>query len=711
MTVNPMIPRPHQRAAVEDALTKFELTDRLQLRMACGTGKTYISALLKQRLNANLTVFFVPTIYLAYQSYTAWREQIADLGRVLIVCSKGGTTLDDEWLDEMASTAIVSTREPILRECLQGPRPLTVFCTYKSAPKLVGILNDLHAVVDFTVCDEAHNIAGRRDKQAQCVLHELESSKTVFLTATPRLSVSDDAIGMDDPDFGEVAYNLSFKNAVELGILCPYKIQFALVKRSTGTRIAAENNHAAIKALSRAAKAGFKRGLTFHNTINAAASFRALLAKKVPSIAAFSLSYRDSISDRDSVIEAVRASGGVISNVSILGEGFDFPELDHIVIVEPKSSVVDISQNIGRIMRKCDGKAEVRAIVPIVLDDDFSQSHEKTRVVNVIEALAVHDETLSSIIANQRYRLGSRENLVELLSEIITVVRADDDLPEHLVPIVHHRLVDLFFGNRLDHGARLQDLKMFVAKQKRLPTTKLRAGEREINLARWMYYFPNKRPIDYRARTLHAEIVRELVAIQERYDLIGYGELAHQCNLPQAYQQKRPGKAKAEFLRRLKSEFGLEPVTTARGPRGGESLWFNRKDAGLVIEHFRKERDKVLATYVPLRSFAGWHREISTMYAYRAVDALGIVVREFDWFGMEKKGERPRFLTHTEAEKIKKLATKFKAARKTRNKGLAKRNALIARLLEKGCRPKDIAKRAGITVAGIYSRMKTARAA
>jgi superfamily II DNA or RNA helicase len=706
-----MIPRPHQRAAVEDALTKFELTDRVQLRMACGTGKTYIAALLKQRLNADLTVFFVPTIYLAHQSYSAWREQISDLGRALIVCSKGGTTLNDEWLDEMASTATVSTSEQAIRNCLQGSQPLTVFCTYKSAPKLVGILNDLNVTVDFAVCDEAHNIAGRRDKQAQCVLNELQSTKTAFLTATPRLSVSDDAIGMDDPEFGEVAYNLSFKSAVDLGILCPYKIQFALVKRSDGTRTTAENDYAAIKALKRAASAGFKRGLTFHNTIAAATRFRALLAKKIPSIAAHSLSYRDSISERDEVIAAVKASGGVITNVSILGEGFDFPELDHIVIVEPKSSVVDISQNIGRIMRKCDGKSEVRAIVPIVLDDDHELAHEKVRVVNVIEALAVHDETLASIIANQRYRLGSRENLVDLLREVITVVRVDEDLPEDLVPAVHHRLVDLFFGNRLDHVARLQDFKTFVEQYKRLPASGLRRSEREMNLNRWMYLFPTKKPLDNRARQLHTEIQRELTATQERYSLIGYSELAQKCRLPQTYVQKRYGKWKANFLRRLKAEFGVEPVSSVSRRSKDDSLWFNRMDAQSVIDYFLKERNKVLARYVPLRSIAGRDRPVSTSYAHRAIKSLGIEVQEFDWFGMDTKGERPRFVSHAEAKKIQDLAKTFAADRKTRNCGLRQRNALIAKLIEKGYRPKDIAKRAGIAVSGVYSRMKNAEAA
>jgi len=56
---------------------------------------------------------------------------------------------------------------------------------------------------------------------------------------------------------------------------------------------------------------------------------------------------------RTRVLNKLRTSDqAIVTNVRVLGEGFDLDALDFVVIVDPKSSPIDIVQNIGRVMRK-----------------------------------------------------------------------------------------------------------------------------------------------------------------------------------------------------------------------------------------------------------------------------------------------------------------------------------------------------------------------
>ena len=90
--------------------------------------------------------------------------------------------------------------------------------------------------IDLAVFDEAHRVAGSYEKKATALLdnQKIGISKRLFMTATPRILKNDqDAIifaGMDDASqFGEVAYTLTFREAVDRKILVDYQLVVAAV--------------------------------------------------------------------------------------------------------------------------------------------------------------------------------------------------------------------------------------------------------------------------------------------------------------------------------------------------------------------------------------------------------------------------------------------------------------------------------------------------
>ena len=87
----------------------------------------------------------------------------------------------------------------------------------------------------------------------------------------------------------------------------------------------------------------------------------------------------------------------ILSNARCLSEGVDVPALDAVIFLNPRESIVDVIQAVGRIMRRSDGKDYGYVILPVaipagsdpkkILDD-----HETYKVVwNVLRALRAHD--------------------------------------------------------------------------------------------------------------------------------------------------------------------------------------------------------------------------------------------------------------------------------------------------------------------------------
>ncbi len=101
----------------------------------------------------------------------------------------------------------------------------------------------------------------------------------------------------------------------------------------------------------------------------------------------------------------------VLTNARVLTEGVDVPALDAVVFVQPRASQVDITQAVGRVMRRAKGKERGYIVVPVtvnveqtadpkqaakaILDDgDFSA------VWKVLRALRSHDERIDYWISN-----------------------------------------------------------------------------------------------------------------------------------------------------------------------------------------------------------------------------------------------------------------------------------------------------------------------
>ena len=252
--------RPHQRAAVDKVLSGFQYADRGQLIMACGTGKTFTSLKLAEKLvgSGGRVLLLVPSIALLSQSMREWsRDRALTIRhRYLAVCSdsQSGKYSEDQSMTELAYPP--KTDPKALSEQLRqttADAMTVVFCTYQSLAVVHTAQQSLPSQTpfDLVISDEAHRTTGVDSSTANTNLftriHDnnyISARKRLYMTATPRL-YSEAAKqrahknelslhSMDDPAlYGEELYRLDFSTAIEKDLLADYKVLILVVDTNT----------------------------------------------------------------------------------------------------------------------------------------------------------------------------------------------------------------------------------------------------------------------------------------------------------------------------------------------------------------------------------------------------------------------------------------------------------------------------------------------
>ena len=252
--------RPHQQQAVDDVFAGWASGHpRGQLIMACGTGKTFTSLKVAERLTAELgrpanVLFLVPSIALLSQSLREWTAQSATPMHAQAVCSDPKSTAEARRLEDVSAHDLplaASTDPGHLLAGLAGARaPLrVVFSTYQSIDRIAAAVTASRAAgqgvldsFDLIICDEAHRTTGvtllGADESHFQKVHDntfLPADRRLYMTATPKIfgddtkrkAVEASAVlaSMDNPDvFGPEFHRLGFGKAVEQGLLADYRV-------------------------------------------------------------------------------------------------------------------------------------------------------------------------------------------------------------------------------------------------------------------------------------------------------------------------------------------------------------------------------------------------------------------------------------------------------------------------------------------------------
>ena len=148
---------------------------------------------------------------------------------------------------------------------------------------------------------------------------------------------------------------------------------------------------------------------------------------------------------------AARAEGvcRVLSNARVLTEGVDVPALDAITFLESRKSKIDITQAVGRVMRRSPDKEIGYVILPVVVpqggritDDEVLSGSDFKVVWDVLKALRSHDQRIDYWVNNVKATAKK--------APIILLNRTDDDETDNDVEGDTEEVVQAEFEFQLD---------------------------------------------------------------------------------------------------------------------------------------------------------------------------------------------------------------------------------------------------------------------
>lgn len=455
----PELDRPHQIEAVGAVLAGFQTSDRGQLIMACGTGKTFVCLWVKEALKAKRTLVLVPSLNLLSQTLSEWTFAAQEPFEALCVCSDQTVNRRDD--DEAISLAAdlpfpVTSDVNEIADFLRSGKDQVIFSTYQSSPLIAQaqIYPDVPRF-ELAIADEAHRCAGKTNTVFGTVLDDrlLKADRRLFATATPRiyrasLKKAAEEFGVevvdmsDESRFGKRFHTLTFGEAIRRELLTDYRVVIVAVDNGRvrewieNRRLVETNNGVTTDARSLAGQIGLLKAIkdwnlckiiSFHSRVKSARVFSediiqiaqwldanhrlsgTLRAEFVSGEMSAILRKQKLVRLRDINPSDIR----LLSNAKCLSEGVDVPALDGVAFVDPRSSEIDIIQSVGRAIRLSQDKQMGVIVIPVFVEqtEDAEAALEASEfkpIWDVLEALKSHDETLSDELDQLRIELGAK---------------------------------------------------------------------------------------------------------------------------------------------------------------------------------------------------------------------------------------------------------------------------------------------------------------
>ena len=465
---NPKQLYEHQEEALADVTAGFAAHDRGQMIMACGSGKTFCSLRAAERLvgAGGSVLFMVPSINLLSQSVREWANDATVHLTTFAVCSDihaGKRTRDEDMsVNDLAFPASTSPDELVAGVAARSvPDAMTVvFATYQSLDVITRAQQQGLGAFDLIICDEAHRTTGAfrdaGDQSAFTRVHDnayVAGERRLYMTATPRVygdqtkarAQESDVVlaSMDDEaTFGPVFHELLFGDAVARNLLTDYRVIVLAVNEDAvdgafQRQLANPESGLALNDLARIVgcwhalskrgpqfagdQVAMQRAVAFSTTIKASQAF----ARTFPEVANEALEDRrdanavriesdhidgtSNVKVRSEALAWLKDPPGqgvcrVLSNAKCLTEGVDVPALDAVLFLQPRKSIVDVVQAVGRVMRRSEGKDFGYVILPVgvpagVAPEVALRDNKTYQVVwQVLQALRSHDERLAAEI-------------------------------------------------------------------------------------------------------------------------------------------------------------------------------------------------------------------------------------------------------------------------------------------------------------------------
>jgi superfamily II DNA or RNA helicase len=415
--------RAYQEEAYTAIISEISVNPKCLVKMFCGSGKSLLMSNVVSHLNNDLSVFVFPSLSLVDQFYTDYLYK--NKQNVLRISSDANSTTNPKKI-------MIFLNKNIKK----------IICTTYQSLKI--LLNNLKGHKIGVCCfDEAHHSVGKTYQKY--IFDSKYIKKQIFFTATPNNAngivmqvpvITVTETGEPEPDMegncGKLTYDYSYKRGVEEGYLNKFEVKYDILCSETKT------NRIIYESIARAIlTTGNNRVLTFHSKISKLDSSVYNFTNEKKFIDAFRYIIKTEFPDKNHLYTSIKMIGldakikqkkrretlnlldtcveneiVVICSCRTIGEGIDTKNANMCVFVDPKSSLVEILQNIGRVVRKqidVDKPAST-VLIPYWLDDTSDEYTEYKGYED--EDSTIRDEKI--ITKNIKYK-----GILEVVNKLI----------------------------------------------------------------------------------------------------------------------------------------------------------------------------------------------------------------------------------------------------------------------------------------------------
>ncbi len=426
--------RYYQQEADDAIYNELLVANKCLVKMFCGTGKSLVMRKCKFARDKKLVVYVFPSLALIYQFHEDYLKGCKN--PIIYVSSESNTGL--------------STTDPhkIQKFLNDNSKKNKIICsTYQSYDVLINNIN-INQKIDLCIYDEAHRAVG--ETYQKLIFENNICEKQIFFTATPDNRNGVVMYDRENPELsncGKLVYEYTYLNGLNDGYLNSFQIRIDLSTENT--------NKSVYESIARAIiVTGNSRVLTFHSGVNGESDTTVLnftnqrlfidafesvvnnefpnkkdFYKKINMIALHSgntnirtqlLENLDNTTDNEIMI---------ICSCETIKEGVDTKKANMCVFVDPKSSLISIIQNFGRIDRKpegcvrpstilipcwvdkekyveCDGDQDKR---DEIIRQDMMKEGNFNGILNVLSALKQEDPDIYDICLNYPTTFSPRE--------------------------------------------------------------------------------------------------------------------------------------------------------------------------------------------------------------------------------------------------------------------------------------------------------------
>lgn len=363
-------PNSMQKEALGN-LTKLreEKKNKALIISATGTGKTFLSAFDAKVFNPKKLLFVVHRLTIAKNSIKTFRKVFGN-NKTMGLYSGDKRELDCDF----------------------------VFSTIQTISKFTHLENFTKDHFDYIIIDETHRSGA--DSYLR-LLNYFEPKFLLGMTATPERTDGNDIFQLFDHN---IAYEIRLNKAMEEDMLSSfhyYGVSDLVIdnkeiekKSDFNLLISSERvNRIIEQANFYGSDNGITRGLIFCSKVNEAIELSTLFNLK--GFKTIALTGDSSEEERSKAIEKLESDNlneklDYIFTVDIFNEGIDIPKINQIIMLRPTESAIIFIQQLGRGLRKVDGKSyltiidfignyENNYLIPIALYGDTSYNKDSLR--------------------------------------------------------------------------------------------------------------------------------------------------------------------------------------------------------------------------------------------------------------------------------------------------------------------------------------------